>query len=170
MRKYILWFLLGVSGHCAAAGGFEQGLQSYQQKNYVQAKKFWQPLAKSGDSRAQYNLALILFNDEIDNTARSSLRRQTANRYLAMSRENGLVDSYFLITPQDIRFNALKQSVKSDDSTLSETNPGSWLNQQQKTDYTLQLLSGKNRSSMVVTQEKLLDSQLLEQPENLFIH
>lgn len=166
MRKYILCFLFSVSGHFAAAGDFEQGLQSYQQKNYSQAKKIWQPLAKDGDVRAQYNLALILFNHEKNNSADSQLQRQTANSYLTMSRENGLVDSYFFKAPQ---VNEAKQPVKADNTSSAEINPLDWLNQQQKTDYTLQLSSGKNRSSMVVTQEKLLDSQLLEQPENLFI-
>jgi hypothetical protein len=52
MRNYLLFFLLSVSGHIVSAGTFEQGMQSFAQKNYVQAKKFWQPLAKEGDARA----------------------------------------------------------------------------------------------------------------------
>lgn len=168
MRNYLLFFLLSVSGHIVSAGTFEQGMQSFEQKNYVQAKKFWQPLAKEGDARAQYNLALILSNDDRKKTAENQLQRKKANQYLAMSRENGLVDSYLLKIP-DVSLSTLDSSVKLDSNNSDIISPLNWLNQQQKSNYTLQLATGKSLKSMEVSQKKLRDSQLLEQPENLYI-
>lgn len=168
MRNYLLFFLLSVSGHIVSAGTFEQGMQSFAQKNYVQAKKFWQPLAKEGDARAQYNLALILSNDDRKKTAENQLQRKKAHQYLAMSRENGLVDSYLLKIP-DVSLSTLDSSVKLDSNNSDIIPPLNWLNQQQKSNYTLQLATGKSLKSMEVSQKKLRDSQLLEQPENLYI-
>ncbi|NOQ78412.1 MAG: hypothetical protein GQ546_03320 [Gammaproteobacteria bacterium] len=168
MRNYLLFFLLSVSGHSVSAGTFEQGMQSFAQKNYVQAKKFWQPLAKEGDARAQYNLALILSNDDRKKTAENQLQRKKANQYLAMSRENGLVDSYLLKIP-DVSLSTLDSSVKLDSNNSDIISPLNWLNQQQKSNYTLQLATGKSLKSMEVSQKKLRDSQLLEQPGNLYI-
>lgn len=168
MRNYLLFFLLSVSGHIVSAGTFEQGMQSFAQKNYVQAKKFWQPLAKEGDARAQYNLALILSNDDRKKTAENQLQWKKANQYLAMSRENGLVDSYLLKIP-DVSLSTLDSSVKLDSNNSDIISPLNWLNQQQKSNYTLQLATGKSLKSMEVSQKKLRDSQLLEQPENLYI-
>lgn len=168
MRNYLLFFLLSVSGHIVSAGTFEQGMQSFAQKNYVQAKKFWQPLAKEGDARAQYNLALILSNDDRKKTAENQLQQKKANQYLAMSRENGLVDSYLLKIP-DVSLSTLDSSVKLDSNNSDIISPLNWLNQQQKSNYTLQLATGKSLKSMEVSQKKLRDSQLLEQPGNLYI-
>lgn len=168
MRNYLLFFLLSVSGHIVSAGTFEQGMQSFAQKNYVQAKKFWQPLAKEGDARAQYNLALILSNDDRKKTAENQLQRKKAHQYLAMSRENGLVDSYLLKIP-DVSLSTLDSSVKLDSNNSDIISPLNWLNQQQKSNYTLQLATGKSLKSMEISQKKLRDSQLLEQPENLYI-
>lgn len=168
MRNYLLFFLLSVSGHIVSAGTFEQGMQSFAQKNYAQAKKFWQPLAKEGDARAQYNLALILSNDDRKKTAENQLQRKKAHQYLAMSRENGLVDSYLLKIP-DVSLSTLDSSVKLDSNNSDIISPLNWLNQQQKSNYTLQLATGKSLKSMEVSQKKLRDSQLLEQPENLYI-
>lgn len=171
MKKYILFFLLGLNSHFVSAGDFEQGMQFFEQKNYIQAKKIWQPLAEDGDARAQYNMALILFNHEKNKTTRNQLqRRQKANQYLAMSRAGGLVDSYFLITPVDVSSVAVESDAVKQGKNSSDTIDSlSWLNQQQKTHYTLQLATGKNRDSMEKSQKNLLASQLLEQPENLYI-
>ncbi|MCU7832897.1 MAG: hypothetical protein KZQ56_09940 [gamma proteobacterium symbiont of Lucinoma myriamae] len=143
-------------------------MQSFEQKNYVQAKKFWQPLAKEGDARAQYNLALILSKNDKKKTAENQLQQKKANQYLAMSRENGLVDSYFLKMPE-IRLAMVDSSVNLDKSNSDKIEPLNWLNQQQKSNYTLQLATGKSRESMEISQKKLRHSQLLEQPENLYI-
>lgn len=169
MKKTILFFLLSVSSLIASAGTFEEGMQFFEQKNYAQAKKIWQPLAKEGDVRAQYNLALIFFYYEKNKTARNQLQRQKANQYLVMSRENALVDSYLLKIPPDVKPDTVNSSIKEDKTSSNAIDSLSWLNQQQKTSYTLQLATGKNRESMEKSQKKLLAGQLLEQPENLYI-
>ncbi|MCU7940668.1 MAG: hypothetical protein KZQ64_07035 [gamma proteobacterium symbiont of Bathyaustriella thionipta] len=169
MKKFILCLVVTVSWQISSAGIFEQGMQSFEQKNYAQAKKLWQPLAKEGDSRAQYNLALILFKYEKNKTAKNQLLKQQANQYLTMSRDNGLVDSYLLKTPVDVKTDNIGPLVKNDETNLAIIDSLSWLKQQQRKYYTLQLATGKSRDSMEVSKEKLVASQLLEQPENLYI-
>ncbi len=175
MKKTILCLLLTLCGHIVNAGEFEQGMQFFEQKKYAQAKKLWRPLADDGDIRAQYNLALILFNyekrsekrSEKNKTAQSQL--QKANQYIAMSRANGLVDSYFIKIPIDVLPAVVNSSVKSDKVKSDKMKPLDWLNQQQKNNYTIQLATGKSHSALELTQKKMYDSQLLEQPENLYI-
>jgi len=143
----------------ASAGDFEQGIKFFEQKNYVQAKELWQPLAKKGDARAQYNLAILFYKEMLNKSAnvdksQNDLQRQNADKYLAMSRSKGLIDGYFFTMSEEVVVNE----------------PLSWLNQQHKSAYTLQLATGKSRKSMEKMQKKLLASQSLEQPHNLYIH
>jgi hypothetical protein len=111
---------------------------------------------------------LVLSNDDRKKTAENQLQRKKAHQYLAMSRENGLVDSYLLKIP-DVSLSTLDSSVKLDSNNSDIISPLNWLNQQQKSNYTLQLATGKSLKSMEISQKKLRDSQLLEQPENLYI-
>ncbi|MCN4145274.1 MAG: hypothetical protein LC437_09765 [Thiohalomonas sp.] len=117
-----MFFLLSVSGHTVSAGTFEQGMQSFAQKNYAQAKKSWQPLAKEGAARAQYNLALIVSNEDSKKTAENQLQWKKANQYLAMSRKNALVDSYLLKIP-DVSLSTLDSSVKLDGNNSDIISP-----------------------------------------------
>jgi len=171
MRKTILWLLLTLCGHIVNAGEFEQGMQFFEQKKYAQAKKLWQPLADDGDIRAQYNLALILFNyeemNEKNKTAQNQL--QKANQYIAMSRANGLVDSYFIKIAIDVLPAVVSSPVKPVKVSSDKINPLDWLNQQQKNNFTIQLATGKSYSALELTQKKLYGNQLLEQPENIYI-
>lgn len=159
MEKFIL-FLLGCfvwQVSVAGAGALEQGIRFFEQKDYEQAKELWQPLAKKGDARAQYNLALLMYKYAGDDQAQNNLQRQEAGKYLAMSRSEGLVDAYFT-------------TISDFASAVVISDPLVWLNQQQKTSYTLQLATGKSRESMEKMQKKLLSSQSLEQSHNLYIH
>lgn len=173
MRKSILYLLLTLCGHIVNAGEFEQGMQFFDQEKYAQAKKLWQPLADDGDIRAQYNLALILFNYQNRNQKRNNKmsqgQLQKANQYIAMSRANGLVDSYFIKIPIDASPAVVNSSVKPVKVNSDKINPLDWLNQQQKDNFTIQLATGKSYGALELTQKKLYDSQLLEQPENIYI-
>lgn len=152
-----------INHHFVSAGSFEQGLQFFAQKDYAQAEKIWQPLAEEGDARAQYNLALIFLKYKKDPAARNQLQKKNAAHYLAMSRAEGLVDGYFLNLPAD------DTAAKTDADNSTPLDSMSWINQQPKTNYTLQLATGKSRESMQRTQKKLLTSQQLEQSENVYI-
>ena len=166
MAKVILFLLSCFTWQMsiASAGDFEQGIKFFEQKSYAQAKELWQPLAKKGDVRAQYNLAILFYKEMLNKSVKvdksqNDLQRQNANKYLAMSRSKGLVDAYFITMP------ALDFEPGN---VVNE--PLAWLNQQQKSTYTLQLATGKSRKSMEEMQKKLLASQSLDQPHNLYIH
>ena len=168
MEKFIL-LLLGCfvwQVSIASAGNLEDGIKFYEQKNYLQAKELWLPLAEKGDARAQYNLALLLYNVKNDDEAQNNSQRQKARKYLAMSRSKGLVDGYFVTMPAM----ASTPAAKSEKTGIVLSDPLDWLNQQQKNTYTLQLATGKSRKGMEKMLKQLLSSQSLEQPHNLYIH
>ncbi|MCW8932534.1 MAG: hypothetical protein OQL19_20165 [Gammaproteobacteria bacterium] len=166
----------------ASADDLELGIRFFEQQDYAKAKKLWQPLAHQGDARAQYNMALLLnkellnkdsLNSKNDDKTQNILQREEVNQYLAMSRSKGLVDGYYVGIPtMDTSFippsNAQPVSVEVENNSINE--PLDWLNQQQKSTYTLQLATGKSWKSMEVMQKKLISSQSLLQPQNVFIH
>lgn len=164
----------------ASAGELERGIQFFEQKDYAKAKKLWQPLAKKGDVRAQYNMVL-LFKQEFlkqesftnNDRAKNQSQREKATQYLVMSRSKGLVDGYY-ITMSEMDSAIVNPDI-SDSTTQSkfkneENEPLVWLNQQSKSAYTLQLATGKSRKSMEKMQKKLISSQSLNQPDNIYIH
>ena len=176
MERFILFLLICLVWpiSTASAGALEQGIQFYEQKNYVQAKESWRPLAREGDARAQYNMALLLYKEarhqyENADKASDNLPRRKADEYLAMSRSSGLVDGYVFTMPELDSIVPAKSVSKSGNKGIVSNDPLSWLNQQQKETYTLQLATGKNRQSMEKMQKKLLAGQSLEQSQNLYI-
>lgn len=144
----------------AYAGTFEQGLDFFKKHDYAKARKLWQPLAKQGDLRAQYNLALTWLNDE-----KQPLK---AKEYLAMSRSHGLVDGYFLIVSG--KKNSQDVSPHSKSNATSKNDSLTWLNQQDKRYYTLQLATASKRQHIENMQKKLRLNKQLKQTDNLHIH
>lgn len=61
-RLMILLLLACVSG--PARAGFEEGLAAFYNFDYATALHEWIPLAEAGDSRAQYQLALMYYRGE----------------------------------------------------------------------------------------------------------
>lgn len=172
MEKFIL-LLLGCfvwQVSIASAGNLEDGIKFYEQKNYLQAKELWQPLAEKGDARAQYNLALLLYKVKNDDEAENNSQRQKARKYLAMSLSKGLVDGYFVTMPALDSTLVSTPAAKSEEKAIVPGDPLVWLNQQQKDTYTLQLATGKSWKSMEKMQKQILSGQSLEQPHNLYIH
>ena len=164
MAKFILYLFTCIVWQISivSAGDLEQGIRFFEKKDYAQAKELWQPLAKNGDARAQYNLALLLYKEILSDAEggtniQKNLQRHKAGKYLAMSRSEGLIDGYFVTIPV-----SEAMAVVFDD-------PVSWLRKQQKSNYTLQLVTGNSQKSMQKIHQKLLSSQLLEQPHNLYI-
>jgi hypothetical protein len=161
-------FLLTIMlSQISIAGELEQGIRFFEQQDYPHAKALWEPLANQGDARAQYNLALLTSkNIQATKGIKSSDGKEKINKYLAMSRSNGLVDGYYTSFDSII--------VKAVETTPSEVSaPGDplvWLNQQKKRAYTLQLATGKNWESMATMKKQLLSFKALEQPENIYIH
>ena len=43
----------------AVAGPLEEGMDAYQEKDYLKAVQVWRPLAQAGDSEAQYRLGVL---------------------------------------------------------------------------------------------------------------
>lgn len=148
------WLPFGV----VSAGALEQGIEFFEKKNYAAAKKLWQPLAKDGDVRAQYNLALLLLKDK------KSQQLAEAKKYLAMTQSAGLIDGYFFTIPDSPRQD---KSVKANQTLVKD--PLIWLSQQNKRSYTLQLATGKVRRHIEEMRNDLLKKQILEQSNNLYI-
>jgi TPR repeat protein len=51
--------LAGAMAAQALAGGLEDGLDAYQQKDYAKAIQLWRPLAEKGDPSAQFRLGTL---------------------------------------------------------------------------------------------------------------
>ena len=65
MKKLILLtILLCFSNISWANDNFDKGLAAYNQKDYAIAFTFWEPLAKSGNKVAQYNLGIMYDNGQ----------------------------------------------------------------------------------------------------------
>ena len=65
MKKLILLtILLCFSNISWANDNFDKGLAAYNQKDYAIAFTFWEPLAKSGNKVAQYNLGVMYKNGQ----------------------------------------------------------------------------------------------------------
>ncbi len=175
MEKYLLVVLSSIVWQMsiANAGDFEVGIKFFEQKKYVKAKQLWQPLANKGDARAQYNLALLLYKKQ------NKLQTQKADEYLIMSRSSGLVDGYFLSIPGSVIISDIGSLSAEGTRTAEGTSmvkgsgiiedPLVWLKRQEKSTYTLQLATGKSKKSMETMQNKLISSQELGQPDNLYI-
>ena len=187
MNKHLMFlFLSGLIGSVtmANAGALEQGIKSFEQKDYVQAEKLWQPLAKKGDVRAQFNLALAL-QKKVHKKGQKKLQKDNVMKYLTMSKAGGLVDGYFITlswSPSYIESAETagkakhsppippppsKAELKTTD--LEVIDVMDWLNQQQQKNYTLQLATGKSKQHLEVMQKKLSSSDSLEQPDNLYV-
>ncbi|GEM_PF-2785389 len=165
MNIIIIAFCLLLSAEIVAADSFSQALQFFAQKNYPEAKKIWAPLALQGDVRAQYNMALILSHEEV--SVKNQKIHPNAEEYLQMTYASGLVDSYLYKIP--VRQKNKHVATQRQSINNTQIDPLNWLKQQQSTHYTLQLATGKSRSSMHQVQKKLLASQVLGQAENLYI-
>ena len=173
MKTINLFLLLGqlfILTGIAYAGSFEQGMSYFEKRNYARARTLWQPLAKQGDARAQYNLALTWLKED-----KQTLK---AKEYLVMSRSQGLVDGYLLdITPSKPEGNSgPAKKIKALQSSVNKQSPASvresldWLNQQSSKNYTLQLATAKKRVHMEAMHKKLQANQQLKQSDNLYIH
>jgi len=170
-------FLTGLSGtvNMANAGALEQGIKSFEQKDYVQAEKLWQPLATEGDVRAQFNLALTL-QKKVYKKGQKKLQKDNVMKYLTMSKAGGLVDGYFITlswsaSDAESAGTADKASSKAELKTadLEVIEAIDWINQQQQKSYTLQLATGKSKQHLDSMQKNLISSDLLEQPDNLYV-
>lgn len=62
MRTLFAVLLVAVLATHANAQNFKTGLDAYDRGDFKTALKEWQPLAKRGDARAQFNLGVIHFN------------------------------------------------------------------------------------------------------------
>ena len=168
ITSFLIIAIVFISGF-GHAGTFEQGMAFYEKRNYAQARKLWQPLARKGDVRAQYNLALTWIKEEKE--------LPKASEYLVMSRSEGLVDSYFLKLPKAKPKKPKKKSVsqtKSSNTSKTKTKAALtkaelWLNQQEKSHYTLQLATARNRLHMEKMLKKYQKDQKLIQSDSLFI-
>jgi TPR repeat protein len=169
LKHYLLsvsLFLLSLS--VVWAGTLEQGIDLFEKQDYAQAKKLWIPLAKQGDVRAQYNLALVLRRQNTD----VEEKEKKSNFYLLMSRNEGLVDSYFMAIVQKNKLKTVEVVNDKNNSSLSEGLPVNslvWLNKQKEKNYTLQLSTGKSKKHLVKKQKKLIASHLLKEPDTLHI-
>lgn len=153
---------------------YVKGLKLFAQQEYQQAKLLWQPLADQGDVRAQYNLALLLYKEAQGAAKIQHVRQQQqARQYLAMSRSQGLVDSYLMAMPDTMSDTMPDVSIPILSAESEETvamAPAVWLGAQPKSNYTLQLATGKNWQGMANMQKKLLSTFALEQPHNLYVY
>ena len=52
-------FAMAVAAATALAGPLEEGLDAYQEKDYLKAVQLWRPLAQAGDREAQYRLGVM---------------------------------------------------------------------------------------------------------------
>jgi TPR repeat protein len=64
MKPAIRCCLLGIAltmalARSAAAGPIEDGMEAYQEKDYVKAIQLWRPLAETGDATAQYQIGTL---------------------------------------------------------------------------------------------------------------
>ncbi len=168
----ICWFgFITLTWQVSVAGEFEQGIQFYEQHDYPHAKALWEPLANQGDVRAQYNLALLTSKYRPTGKEKNSAAvKDTINKYLAMSRSNGLIDAYYAALERVEAEADTNKTVTSNTQSSDINNPLAWLNQQKKRAYTLQLATGKSRESMAMMKKQLLSFKSLEQPENIYIH
>ena len=48
-----------------AWGGFDEGKEAYDRKDYATALREWRPLAEQGHAIAQHNLGLLYNNEEV---------------------------------------------------------------------------------------------------------
>jgi hypothetical protein len=142
------------------AASFEQGLILFEQQKYKQAKKIWLPLAQNGDARAQYNLALLMLKGN---------NQQQAQQYFSLSQDNGLIDSYYRIASlEHIKSEGVDN--RDNDHNVVVNNTLSWLKQQNKNYYTIQLATAKTKKLLDATLLKLVDNKSLVQAEHLYIH
>ena len=51
--------LAGTIVASASAGPLEEGMEAYQEKDYLKAIQIWRPLAQAGDASAQYRLGVM---------------------------------------------------------------------------------------------------------------
>jgi len=51
--------LAALAAASALAGPLEDGIEAYQQKDYLKAVQVWRPLAQAGDREAQYRLGVM---------------------------------------------------------------------------------------------------------------
>jgi TPR repeat protein len=59
LRSATLSFALAVAATAAFGGPLEEGLDAYQEKDYLKAVQTWRPLAQAGDREAQYRLGVM---------------------------------------------------------------------------------------------------------------
>lgn len=89
--------LLCVLALTAAPADFGTGLNAYQKGDYSTAAKEWRPLADQGDSRAQFNLALLYVDGlgvpQDYSQALSWFERSAAQDYVQAQRNLGAMYS-----------------------------------------------------------------------------
>jgi TPR repeat protein len=64
MKKILLAVGVWVALSGMAWAGFDEGLAAYEKEDYATALSEWQPLAKQGNAKAQYNLGLMYANGD----------------------------------------------------------------------------------------------------------
>ena len=165
ITSFLIITIIFISGF-GHAGTFEQGMAFYEKRNYAQARKLWQPLARQGDVRAQYNMALTWIKEEKE--------LPKAGEYLLLSRSEGLVDSYFLTLPKVKPKKKSTSQTKNTNTSKVKTKTSLaeaelWLSQQNKNHYTLQLATAKNHLHMEKMLKKYQKDQKLTQSDSLFI-
>jgi TPR repeat protein len=91
MRLRALVLLLGLIAMAAPVrADFESGLEAYTVGSFEQAAREWAPLAKQGDTAAQYHLGLLY--EEGQGLAKDY---DMARYWYLRAAENGYVDAYF---------------------------------------------------------------------------
>ncbi len=183
MKEKILLFIVGFAmwqNTIADVGDFEQAMAFYEQEDYTKVKELWHLLAKEGDIRAQYNMAVLLKNELKVNSEKKLtafykksrvLKGELMTQYILMSRSKGLVDAYSfsLALPERKKTPPILQKNIPIVSDKSYSNALEWLNHQEKSAYTLQLATGKHKDSMKKMQQKVLSGLSQEQSKKIYI-
>ena len=65
MSRFVVVFLLFMSGVSAHAADFQTGLDAYDRGDYATALEEWRPLAEQGHAEAQVGLALMCGKEKV---------------------------------------------------------------------------------------------------------
>jgi TPR repeat protein len=88
MKRYLLTLVLVLGLTEPAAADLAAGFESFERGDYVAAQREFQPLAESGDPRAQYALGIMYLNGYLDPTSPDA-----AVKWLRSSAERGYIQA-----------------------------------------------------------------------------
>jgi len=135
VKLHILFTLLLLAGATNAMADRNRALTAQSQGDYASAAKLWQDMANTGDSVAQYNLAL-LYQKGVGVNQDGNLSRY----WLSMAARSGVVGAYTQINPQGVKPTSQRISV------TVKLSPMEWIASQNPHYYTLQLASSTNQA------------------------